>query len=245
MPLVYGIHAVTEALEAAASRIERVSVERGARSARVREIVELARSRGVPVSFEERAWLDRKCGGARHQGVACAVGEIDTRSVEELVERAASPGLFLVLDGVTDPHNVGAILRSAEAAGADGVLLPRRRSASMTPAAVKASAGAAAHVPVARFTNTAQLLDLLKKNGYWIAGLAAGSGQPLWKADFTLATALVVGDEHAGMHRLVRDRCDFLLEIPMRGKIGSYNVSVAAGIVLYEVQRQRIAKRGG
>ena len=237
MALVYGIHAVTEALES--GRVERVSVERGQRNPRVREIVDLARQKHVAVSFEERAWLDRRSGGERHQGVLCQVAEIETPEIEDVLAAARTPGLLVVLDGVEDPHNLGAILRSAEVAGADGVVVPRRRSAGLTATAVKASAGAAAHVRVARAGNTVHTLELLKSNGYWIAGLDASAEQPVWKADFTVPTAIVLGGEHGGLHRLVRERCDFLVSIPVQGRVSSYNVSVAAGIVLYEVLRQR------
>jgi len=239
MALVYGINAVLEALQARGARVERVSVERGRRNPRLREIVELARGRRVPIAFEERAWLDRKAGGERHQGVVCQLAEIETGDVEDLLAQARAPGLVLVLDGIEDPHNLGAILRSAEVAGADGVLVPRRRSAGLTGSVVKASAGAAAHVRVARFGNTVAALELLKAKGYWIAGLQAEAPRPLWEADFTVPTALVLGGEGGGLHRLVRERCDFLVGIPVRGRVSSHNVSVAAGIALYEVLRQR------
>jgi 23S rRNA (guanosine2251-2'-O)-methyltransferase len=238
---IYGIHAVAEALAAAPRRLERILVERGQRNPRVREITALARERGVPLGFEERAWLDRKVEGQRHQGVVAVVAEVETAGVEEVLDQAGSPGLVLVLDGVEDPHNLGAVIRSAEVAGADGVLLPERRGAGLGPAAVRASAGAAAHVRLGRFTNAARTLGLLKERGYWVAGLAA-EGRPLWEADFTVPTALVLGGEASGLHRLVRERCDFLAGIPLRGRVASYNVSVAAGIALYEVLRQRAGR---
>jgi 23S rRNA (guanosine2251-2'-O)-methyltransferase len=165
-----------------------------------------------------------------------------TLGVEEVLAKAGSPGLLLVLDGVEDPHNLGAILRSAEVAGVDGVFLPQRRSAPLGAAAVKASAGASAHLRIARGGNTAQLLEQLKEAGYWIAGLDAGPGKMIWELDFTVPAVLVLGGEAGGLHRLVKEKCDFLAAIPMRGNVNSYNVSVAAGIALYEVLRQR-AKR--
>jgi 23S rRNA (guanosine2251-2'-O)-methyltransferase len=239
MALFYGIHAVEEALKASPGRIERVCIQRGQKNPRVQQIVDLCRTHHIPVSFEERAWLDRKAEGQRHQGILCYVAEMATYSAEEILEQAASPGLLVILDGIEDPHNVGAILRSAEVAGADGVFLPQRRCAGLGATAVKASAGAASHVKVARAGNTSQVIKLLKKNGYWVAGLDADSGLPIWEADFTVPAALVLGSEGTGLHRLVKEKCDFLVALPVRGKISSHNVSVAAGIALYEVLRQR------
>lgn len=238
MSIAYGIHAVLEAL--AAGGVEKVCVERGQRNPRVQEILDISRQKNVPFAFEERAWLDRKAGGERHQGVLCYVSEMITYDVEGILAQAASPGLVLVLDGIEDPHNLGAILRSAEVAGADGVFIPQRRSAQLSATAIRASAGAASHLRVARITNTARLLEQLKEAGYWITGFDAGSGRPLWELDFSTATALVLGSEGSGLHRLVKEKCDFLASIPMRGKVASYNVSVASGIALYEVLRQRV-----
>ncbi len=237
--LIFGIHAVQEALKADPGKIEKIYVLRGQRNARVQEIIDLGHARHIPVLFEEKLWLDRKADGARHQGVLCHVAEVPPHSVEDILEHASSPGLLVVLDGIEDPHNVGAILRSSEVAGVDGVFLPHYRSAGLTATAVKASAGAAAHVKVARIGNTSRLIELLKENGYWIAGLDADSGRPLWEADFRAPTALVLGNEGSGLHRLVKEKCDFLVAIPVRGRVGSHNVSVAAGIALYEVLRQR------
>jgi 23S rRNA (guanosine2251-2'-O)-methyltransferase len=240
MGLIYGINAVLEAL--GAGRVDKVCVERGQKNPRIREIVLLCRGKEVPVAVEEKAWLDRKAAGKRHQGVLCYISEVPVLSVGEILARAGSPGLLLVLDGVEDPHNLGAILRSAEVAGADGVLVPQRRSAPLNAAAVKASAGAASHLKVARCGSTAWLIEELKQAGYWIAGFDADLGRPLWEFDFTVPTALVLGSEGSGLHRLVKERCDFLASIPVRGRVSSYNVSVAAGIALYEVLRQRSKK---
>jgi len=239
MALLHGINPVAEALRAAPSKIERICVERGQRNPRVQEIVGLARQKHVRISFEDKSWMDRKAQGERHQGVLCYSAEMTTYSAEDILEQAKTPGLLVVLDGVEDPHNLGAILRSAEAAGADGIFLPRHRSASLSATVVKASAGAASHIKLARSTNVAQLVDLIKKQGFWVAGLDAEAGQPIWKADLTVPTALVLGSEGSGLHRLVKQKCDFLVSLPIRGNVSSYNVSVAAGIALYEVLRQR------
>jgi 23S rRNA (guanosine2251-2'-O)-methyltransferase len=242
MAILHGIHAVTEALKSHPDKIERICVERGNKNPRIREIVELARAGHVRISFEDRSWIDRKAADARHQGVLCYAAEISTFDSEEILKQVKSPGLLIILDGVEDPHNVGAILRSAEAADADGVFLPRHRSSSLSPAVVKASAGAAAHVKLSRVSNIANLIELLKKKGYWIAGFESSSAQSVWEADLTVPLALVLGNEGRGLHRLVKEKCDFLLSLPIRGNVGSYNVSVAAGIALYEVLRQRMKK---
>jgi len=239
MAILYGIHAVAEAFKADPEKIDRICVERGQKNPRIQEIVALARQNHVRISFEEKSWLDRKSEGSRHQGILCYAAEMDTFDSEEILEQAKSPGLLVVLDGIEDPHNLGAILRSAEAAGADGVFLPQRRSANLSAAVVKASAGAASHIKVARITNIAQLIESLKKRGYWIAGLDAASDQPIWSIDLTVPMALILGNEGSGLHRLVREKCDFVVSLPISGNVGSYNVSVAAGIALYEVLRQR------
>ena len=239
MSAIYGINAAMEALKADPARIERISIQRGLANPRLQAIIDLARHAGVTLTFEERAWLDRKSAGGRHQGVICHISAAAALSAEEVLSRASSPGLLLILDGLEDPQNLGGILRSAEAAGVDGVLIPQRRSAGLTASAFKASAGAAAHLRIARVSNTSRAIELVKSSGYWVTGLAGGVGKSLWEVDFHGPTALVAGSEGSGLHRLVSEKCDFLASIPMRGKIGSYNVSVAAGIALYEVLRQR------
>jgi 23S rRNA (guanosine2251-2'-O)-methyltransferase len=171
--------------------------------------------------------------------VLCYIAEFTTYDPEDIIAQAKSPGLIVILDGIEDPHNLGAILRSAEAADADGIFVPQHRSAGLTASVVKASAGAASHAKTARITNVAQTLEMLKEKGYWITGLDAAFDLPLWKVDLTIPTALVLGNEGSGLHRLVKEKCDFLASLPIRGNVGSYNVSVAAGIALYEVLRQR------
>ena len=239
MPVLYGINAVMEALKADPARVERVSIQRGLAGPRIQAIIDFARHAGAPLVFEDRAWLDRKAGGGRHQGVICHISEAATVSAEDIIRQASSPGLLMILDGVEDPQNLGATLRSAEVAGVDGVLIPQRRSAGLSASAVKASAGAATHVKVARVSNTNQAVELIKSSGYWVTGLSADAEKPIWEIDFLVSTALVVGSEGSGLHRLVSEKCDFLASIPLRGRVGSYNVSVAAGIALYEVLRQR------
>ncbi len=242
MSILYGINPVTEALRAAPEKIERICVERGQKNPRIQEIIALARHKHVRLSFEDKAWLDRKAQGERHQGIVCYAAEMTTFDAEDILAQAKTPGLVVVLDGIEDPHNLGAIIRSAEAAGADGIFLPQHRSANLSPTVIKASAGAASHVRLARITNVAQFIELMKNKGFWVAGLDGAADQPIWAADLTAPTALVLGSEGSGLHRLVKQKCDFLVHLPIRGNVGSFNVSVAAGIALYEVLRQRIAK---
>jgi 23S rRNA (guanosine2251-2'-O)-methyltransferase len=239
MPVLHGINAVAEALKANPEKVERICVDRGQKTPRIQAIIENARQNGVIVAFENKSWMDRKTEGARHQGVLCYVASVDTYDVEDILQQAKSPGLLVVLDGIEDPHNLGAVLRSAEAAGVDGVFLPRHRSAGLSATVVKASAGAASHVKVVRTPNVAQLIESLKKKGYWVAGLDADAEKPIWDSDLTVPTVLILGNEGSGLHRLVREKCDFLVSLPVPGKVGSYNVSVAAGMALYEVLRQR------
>jgi 23S rRNA (guanosine2251-2'-O)-methyltransferase len=239
MGMVYGIHAVEEALKADAGRIERICVQRGQNNHRVQQIIDLGREKHVPISFEDKSWLDRKAEGERHQGVLCYVAEMPTLAVEDLIEQAAAPGLMLILDGIEDPHNLGAILRSAEVAKADGIILPQRRAAGLGPAVVKSSAGAANYIKIARAGNIVNVMNRLKTSGFWLVGLAGEAGNPIWEVDFKMPTALILGNEGNGLHRLVKENCDFLVSIPVRGRIASHNVSVAAGIALYEVLRQR------
>jgi 23S rRNA (guanosine2251-2'-O)-methyltransferase len=239
MSVIYGINAVTEALKATPEKIERICVERGQKNSRIQDIVDLARLKHVRISFEERSWLDRKAEGARHQGILCFAAEMPSFDSEDILAQAKNPGLLVVLDGVEDPHNLGAILRSAEAAGADGVILPQHRSAALSATVVKASAGAASHIKLARIPNLAQFIESLKKKGFWVAGLDADSDKAIWELDLTVPTALILGNEGKGLHRLVKEKCDYVVSLPIRGVVSSYNVSVAAGIALYEVIRQR------
>ena len=244
MSVIYGINAAAEAVRAHPERIERISVERGQKNPRISEIITDARQKHVRFSFEERAWLDRKADGERHQGIICHIAEADTLDADEILASAKSPGLIAVLDGIEDPHNLGAIIRSAEASGLDGVFIPKNRSAGLSPAVVRASAGAAAHAKLARIGNAAQFIESLKNKGYWIAGLEADADRPIWEADLTLPTAFVLGGEGNGIRRLVKEKCDFLVSLPIHGNVNSFNVSVAAGIAFYEALRQRACATG-
>jgi 23S rRNA (guanosine2251-2'-O)-methyltransferase len=244
MEKLIGIHAVREAL-LAGRPLQAVIVGRGRHGERLPEIVQLCRQKGVPVRFEDRAQLDRAAGSREHQGVLALVAGRATLSLEDLLARKGSqpaPSLLVLLDGVEDPQNLGAIIRTALAAGADGVIIPERRAAGLTEAAARASAGAVAHLPVARVKNVARAMEELKQAGYWLVGLDERADRGHTDVDLTERVALVLGGEGRGLHELVRERCDFVVSIPTLGPVRSLNVSVAAGIVLFEAVRQRKAK---
>jgi 23S rRNA (guanosine2251-2'-O)-methyltransferase len=234
MSILSGIHPVVEALKAKRP-LERVLVAQGAGGPRVQEIIDLARRASVPVRFEQRSALDRLAGSSAHQGVV-ALGA--ARQYADL-EQAASGELIVVLDGVEDPHNLGAIIRTAHAAGAASIVSPERRAAGITDVVAKAAAGALEHLPVARVTNVNRSLEDLKERGFWIYGLDERGEQDYDRVDYGSPTAFVLGGEGKGLHEQVRKHCDMLIRIPMAGKISSLNVSVAAGVVLFEWKRRR------
>ncbi len=233
MSVLSGIHPIAEALKTGRP-LERLMVARGAGGPRLQEIIELARKASVPVRFEPRNALDRLAGTPAHQGVVAFGGQTQYADLDA----ALSCNLVVVLDGVEDPHNLGAIIRTAHAAGAGALVIPERRAAGVTDVAAKAAAGALEHLPVIRVTNVNRALEQLKKQGFWIYGLDERGAEAYDKVDFGRPTALVFGAEGAGLHELVRKHCDALVQIPMAGKISSLNVSVAAGVVLFEWKRR-------
>ena len=242
---LYGLLPVLEALRAGSRRIERITLAEGAHESRLHELLELARAVGVVVRRAPRAELQRMAAGANHQGVVANVAAVAYRDAAELLEQLAArvgtdtPPLAVVLDGVEDPRNLGAIIRTAECAGVDGLFIPERRAAGLTETAAKAAAGALEYLPVARAANVARLVEEFKERGIWTVGTDADANIDYTDWDWTQPCALLFGGEGAGLRRLVRERCDALVRIPLRGHISSLNVSVAAGIVLYEALRQR------
>jgi 23S rRNA (guanosine2251-2'-O)-methyltransferase len=242
--IVYGINPVLEAIRAGRAREIRVAVGGVQRNERLRALTALARQHNVPVRDVTPDVLQRDARGGVHQGVIADCDEVRDFSIEDLVRGAPAVPLLVVLDGIEDPHNVGAILRTADAAGVDGVVIQSRRSAALGGAAAKASAGAVAHVRIAEVVNIARALEDLKEAGVWTVGLAGDAPASYDSIDFTVPSAIVLGAEGSGLRRLVRERCDFLARIPMRGHVDSLNVSVAAGITLFEAVRQRRAKTG-
>lgn len=224
-----------EALRAGHS-LDRVLIARGAGGPRLQEIIDLARERSLSVRFESREALDRASNGAAHQGVL-AFGAAERYAELDDVLSGAGTQLLVVLDGVEDPHNLGAIVRTAHAAGASAILIPDRRAAGLTEVVAKAAAGALEHLPVVRIGNVSQTLETLKKRGFWIYGLDQRGPQLYSETDYAKPTVLVLGGEGQGLHQLVKKHCDVLVRIPMAGAISSLNVSVAAGIVLFEWRR--------
>ena len=234
MAILSGIHPVAEALRAGRA-LDRILVAQGAGGPRLQEVIDLARQASVPVRFEPRNALDRLAGSAAHQGVV-ALGASQKYTDLQSIE---SSGILVVLDGVEDPHNLGAIIRTAHAAGASGIVIPERRAAGVTDVVAKAAAGALEHLPVIRVTNINRALEDLKQRGYWIYGLDERGAEDYDRVNFSAPTALVLGGEGKGLHDQVRKHCDVLVRIPMAGKISSLNVSVAAGVVLFEWKRRR------
>lgn len=240
--ILTGPHAVLEALRAGRRSLRRVCMARLERGGIGEIIQNLARERGVPVEFRPGAELDRLVKGAAHQGVLAEAGLFPYAEPEEIVARAlraAEAAFLIVLDGIQDPQNLGAILRTAEAAGAHGLILPRDRAAGVTPAAVRASAGAAEHLPVGRVTNLAAFLDWLKGRGLWVVGAHPTGGRLLYRVDLKGPLALVIGAEGRGVRPLVKSRCDFEVRIPLSGRVASLNASSAAAVCIFEVIRQR------
>ena len=234
MPILSGIHPVVEALRAK-HPLERVIIAQGAGGPRLQEIIDLARRASIPVRFEPRSALERLAGTSAHQGVI-AMGA--ARKYAGL-ESAAAAELVVVLDGVEDPHNLGAIIRTAHAAGAGSVIIPERRAAGLTDVAAKAAAGALEYLPVVRVTNINRTLEELKERGFWIYGLDERGAEGYDAVEYGSPTAFVLGGEGKGLHEQVRQHCDLLVRIPMAGKISSLNVSVAAGVVLFEWKRRQ------
>jgi 23S rRNA (guanosine2251-2'-O)-methyltransferase len=228
-----GIHPVREALRAGRP-LERVVIAKGAGGPRLQELIEMCRERKIPVRFEPREQLDRLAGGVSHQGV---IGYGAAAPHATLEDTAAAGGLHVILDGVEDPHNLGAIIRTAHAAGAAAVVIPERRAAGLTETVARAAAGALAYLPVVRVTNINRCVEILKEHGYWIYGLDERGGEAYDQIAYAAPTAIVLGGEGHGLHEHTAKRCDFLVRIPMTGGVASLNVSVAAGVVLFQWRR--------
>ncbi|MEP4486913.1 MAG: 23S rRNA (guanosine(2251)-2'-O)-methyltransferase RlmB [Halioglobus sp.] len=250
MQYIYGIHAVDGLLRNNPRAVQQLWVQQGREDKRIAGLLALATNQGVPVSREPRKALDARVQG-RHQGVVAQAvsqsgtgddGQGNTISEAELlrlVDAKSGPCLLLVLDGVTDPHNLGACLRSADAAGVDAVIVPKDKSADLNPTTRKVACGAAETIPFARVTNLARTLAALKERGVWLFGTAGEAEKSIYDSDLTGPMALVMGAEGAGLRRLTREECDFLVNLPMAGDVSSLNVSVATGVCLFEAVRQR------
>ena len=231
---------MAEALKARGRAFAWVGVARERHDLRLQRVVDECRRQGVAVRFLERAELDRMAGNNAHQGVVAITSAKQYNDLDDVVEaKRGSHSLIVVLDGVEDPHNLGAILRTADAAGANGVIIPERRAVGVTAAVTKASAGAGEHLPVARVTNIARTLEELKTKNLWIVGLDERASQSYDSLDYNMDCVVVLGGEGKGLHDLVAKKCDYLASIPMLGQMSSLNVSVAAGVILFEIVRQR------
>lgn len=242
-----GKHPVLEALRAGRA-LNKIWLSNQAQRSLVQPILEEAKERGVVVQFADKKKLDQLAPDMQHQGVVAQAAAVSYADVDDLLARARELGeapLLVLLDEVEDPHNLGSILRTADCTGVHGVIVPKRRSASLTAVVAKTSAGAVEYVPVARVANLAQTIDKLKEEGVWIAGADVAADHDVYKANLTGPLAIIIGSEGKGISRLVKEKCDFLIKLPMFGKINSLNASVAAGVILYESVRQRQAARSG
>jgi 23S rRNA (guanosine2251-2'-O)-methyltransferase len=241
MEVLYGLHPVEEAIRSGSRQLDHVSVARERRDDRLERLIELCRTAGVRVSLEPRDQLTRLARTDAHQGVLAVVRERKFLGIEDLLapKESGEHKFFLALDGVEDPHNLGALLRTADGAGVDGVILPERRSAPVTATVAKTSAGASEHVRIARVTNLVRALEQMKQKHVWVIGLDERGTPDYTEFDFKTDCVLVLGREGAGLHDLVKKTCDHLLRIPMAGQLSSLNVSVAGAIVMYEAMRQR------
>ncbi len=241
MEIICGIHSVREAIESGAQTVERLHVVQGQQkpNSRLQELVDLCRKRGIAVRFEPGAALDRLAGRAHHQGVVAVIGGYGYAELEDVIAKLPEKALLLLLDGVQDVHNLGALIRTACAAGAAAVIIPERRAAGLTPAVVQAASGALAHLPVVQVGNLVRTMERLKEESFWTIGLDERAEKFYDQVDYRGRAAIVAGGEEKGLHELTRKNCDFLVSIPAPGKISTLNVSVATGIVLFEAAKQR------
>ncbi|MGG1519882.1 23S rRNA (guanosine(2251)-2'-O)-methyltransferase RlmB [Paenibacillus oryzisoli] len=240
--IIGGKHSVMEALRAGRS-INKIWIAENAQKQFAGPIVAEAKNLGILVQFTDKRKLDQMAEGLQHQGVVAQVAAYEYVEVEDILAKAKSLGqdpFILILDEIEDPHNLGSILRTADCTGVHGVIIPKRRSVGLTATVSKTSAGAVEYVPVARVTNIAQTIEQLKEQGVWVAGTDVTAAQDVYKANFNMPIALVIGNEGKGVGRLIKERCDFLVKLPMAGHVNSLNASVAAGVLMYEVVRQRV-----
>lgn len=245
--VLIGRNAVIEAIRSGRG-INKLLISDGDKEGSVKEVISLAKEQGIVIQFVERSKIEGIAGGLRHQGVLAYVAPVAYSDLETILQAAETKGeapFLLLLDELEDPHNLGALLRTADATGVHGVLIPKRRSVPLTATVAKTSAGAVEYVPVARIGNIAQTLRKLKDKGFWVAGADMDGSQNYYEADLTGPLVLVVGSEGHGMSRLTKEQCDFIVKMPMVGKINSLNASVAGSILMYESMRQRLQKKSG
>ena len=245
--IIYGIHPVKEALKSAHLQIEKILIGTQKPSLQLQSILDLASKRGIPVTFTATESLERITKGGVHQNVVGLVKETFYADVAEILsnwKKSGAKALLLILDGIQDPQNFGSLIRTALGCGVHGIIIPRDRSVGITPVVVKASAGAASHLPIARVVNIAATIEALEKEGIWVYGASGEAKDLIYQLDLDMDLAIVVGAEGKGIRPLVKKKCDRLFSIPMKGPVSSFNASVSGGIILYEVMRQRFANEG-
>jgi 23S rRNA (guanosine2251-2'-O)-methyltransferase len=240
--IIYGIHPVREALTSPSFRFQKILVSSRSPSPSLQSVIDLAQKRNVPLSYTGRETLDQMVKGGIHQNIIGLIEETAYADLEEILIRPKQEGmkaLFLVLDGIQDPQNLGSLIRTGLGCGVHGMIIPKDRAVGITPVVVKASAGASAHLPVARVVNIATTVDRLKKEGIWVYGASGEAKDRLYDLDLTIDLAIIIGAEGKGIRPLVKKKCDRLFSIPMKGPVSSFNASVSGGMILYEVMRQR------
>ncbi|MBK5252672.1 MAG: 23S rRNA (guanosine(2251)-2'-O)-methyltransferase RlmB [Peptostreptococcaceae bacterium] len=240
---IEGRHPVEEALLSGRT-IDKIYIAKGGKSTNANAILDMANEKKIPVSFVDRKKIDEMSESHAHQGVLAKVSAYAYLELDDLIDKIKSnesPAFLILLDEIQDPHNLGSVLRTADASGADAIIIPKRRSATLTPIVAKTSAGAVEYVPVCKVTNMVKTIDKLKDCGVWVTGADMNGEKLYYQEDFKGPMALVIGNEGQGISRLVKEKCDFLVRIPMRGKVNSLNASVSASILMYEVRRQRDA----
>ena len=241
---IVGRNPVLEALRSE-REIDKILVAKGAEQGSIQKIIGIAKDKGIPIQYVEKQKIEQLSETHAHQGVLAYVAAYEYADIEDMLKRAEDKGespFLIILDEITDPHNLGSVIRTANAAGAHGVIIPKRRSVGLTAAVAKTSAGALEYVPVAKVSNIAQTIEGLKAKGIWVIGADMDREQTYYKADLTGNIALVIGSEGKGIGRLIKEKCDYLVNIPMKGEVGSLNASVAASIIIYEVMKQRESK---
>jgi 23S rRNA (guanosine2251-2'-O)-methyltransferase len=246
--IIYGIHPVTEALESSRLQFQKIFINTQKSHPSIQRIINLASQRHIPIAFTTKLALEQMAHGGLHQNVIGFLNEIPYVDVTEILsywKKVGMKALFLILDGIQDPQNLGSLIRTALGCGAHGIIIPKHRAAQITPAVVKASAGAVAHLPIARVVNIATTVDTLKKEEIWVYGASGEAKDVIYELDLNIDLAIVIGAEGKGIRPLVKKRCDRLFSIPMKGPLGSFNASISAGMILYEVARQRSLSHDG
>jgi len=246
--IIYGIHPLQEALKSSRLQIEKILIGTQTPHAPLQSILDLAKTRNIPVTFTTPESLERMTRGGVHQNVVGLVKEAPYATVEEMLshwKKQGTQALFLILDGIQDPQNLGSLIRTSLGCGAHGIIIPKDRSVGITPVVIKASAGATAHLPIARVVNIAATIDLFRKEGIWVYGASGEAKDLIYQLDLNMDLAIVIGAEGKGMRPLVKKKCDRLFSIPMKGPLSSFNASVSGGMILYEVMRQRYLEGNG